>query len=368
MNRPNISIFTPTHGDSAYLAEAWESIKAQDTDDWEWVVMVNNSTVTTLPVPEDPRIRFVYDRSGRVDGVGHAKRIAAAHCKGDILLELDHDDLLAPTALTEVREAFEQHPEASLVYSRFAQIQADGSPHPQQFDPAYGWEYDECNGFLVPRSLAPTPHNVSLIWYAPNHLRAIRRSAYRATRGYDPTLRVLDDLALMSELYRVGEFVSLDTLLYYQRIHGANTQLDLENNAKIQTGSWDLYEQNILLNYEAWCYRNKHRIARSPNQVGSHEENEYGLIWWGNQKWWIDNDMLSTAHRALVPNGMLSIFIPEGVPFNEHYFRAWCATSGAPFQASRIDTWVIGGQKWTQANLIAVKDGYTRDGGILHAK
>lgn len=372
MRRPNISVFTPTHGDSAYLAEAWESIRDQDTDDWEWVVLVNNSTAdrAALDIGHDPRVRFVHAKPGRIQGVGHAKRITVAHCRGDILVELDHDDRLTPSALSEVQAAFEEHPEASLVYSRFTQIQADGSPHPQEFDSSYGWTYDECNGFLVPRNLEPTPHNVSLIWYAPNHLRAFRRSAYQATCGYDVSLRILDDLSLMSELYRVGPFVALDSLLYYQRLHGSNTQLDPETNASIQTGTWDLYERNILINYEAWSKRNNLLISREPGDLRGApvEKNSYGLIWWGNQRWWIDNDDLSAAHEALAPNGMLSIFMPEGVPFNEHFFRAWCATSGAPFQASRIDTWNIGGQNWVQANLIAVKDGYTREGGILYAR
>jgi glycosyltransferase involved in cell wall biosynthesis len=372
--RPNISVFTPTYGDSRYLAEAWGSLKAQTYTDWEWVVMINNSTITTLPIEPDDRVRFVFDRAGRVQGVGHAKRIAVAHCKGEILVELDHDDLLEPTCLSEVAEAFERHPEASLVYSRFAQVLPDGSPDPQRFDPAYGWEYDEHNGYLVPRSLEPTPHNVSLIWYAPNHVRAFRRSSYRATSGYDPSLRVLDDLALMSELYRTGSFVPLDSLLYRQRIHGANTQLDLETNRLIQSGSWELYERNILPNYLTWASRNSLRTALNCREDipwrewrEDLEPNTYGLIRC-ELGGWLDWAFIRDAHWLLAPNGMLSIFVPEGVPYNEHYFRAWCATDHAPFQESRIRTVNIDGRNWTQANLIAVKEGYTREGGILYAK
>jgi glycosyltransferase involved in cell wall biosynthesis len=372
MSRPNISIFTPTHGDSAYLAEAWQSIKAQTYEDWEWVVLINNSTVTTLPIDPDPRIRFVYDTEGVVQGVGHAKRLAVAECKGDILVELDHDDLLTPDALAHITEAFNSYPGASLVYSRFAQVQADGSPHPQRFDASHGWEYDEADGLLVPRLLKPTPHNVSLIWYAPNHVRAFRLSSYEATTGYDPSLSVLDDLALMAQLFQVGEFVALDVMLYKQRMHGANTQLDLETNRKIQTGTWDLYEQNVLANYRAWARRKSLSVALTPKEIRVREDlrpSSFGLLrYCGDDGGYLNGEAIQDAHHLLAPNGLLAIFIPEGVPLNEHYFRAWCSTDSAMFQESRIATWEIGGRKWVQANLIAVKEGYTREGGVLHAK
>lgn len=382
-SRPNISVFTPTHGDHAFLAEAWSSVKAQTYTDWEWVVLVNNSTVETLPIEPDDRVRFVFARDYDpvnlpIDGVGHAKREAVSHCQGKILVELDHDDVLEPTCLSEVAEAFERHPGASLVYSRFAQVLADGAPDPSQFDPAHGWEYDEHSGYLVPRSLAATPHNVSLIWYAPNHVRAFRRESYDLTAGYDPSLKVLDDLALMSELYRVGEFVALDTPLYRQRIHGRNTQLDLPLNQQIQAGTWDLYEQNILPNYLTWADRKGLRTAFSPKEFWAvqdfqedwAEPNAFGLIRFDGDDatYHLHTELMLEAHRALAPNGLLSIFMPEGVPINEHWFRGWCATDNAPFQESRIATWPINGHNWVQANLIAVKDGYTREGGILHAR
>lgn len=369
--KPRVSIFTPTHRSHRWLREASESVHAQTSDDWEWVVLVNNDTASIAPSADDRVRMIVHDEP--VVGVGHAKRLAVAHCQGEILIELDHDDLLEPTCVAEVVEAFDQNPEASLVYSRFAQVRADGSPDPTRFDPTYGWEYDDHDGLLIPRSLEPTPHNVSLIWYAPNHVRAFRRSSYEQTSGYDPSLKVLDDLALMNQLYRVGPFVPLDRMLYRQRIHGGNTQLDLDNNRSIQTGSWDLYEQNILANCLTWSARQGLRTALKYDGLPWREDfdpNSYGLIrLYGNDaQRYLDTEMMLECHGLLAPNGMLLIMTPEGVPINEHWFRAWVATENARFQESRIRTVEVDGVKWTQANLIAVKEGYTRSGGIMYAR
>jgi O-antigen biosynthesis protein len=82
--------------------------------------------------------------------------------------------------------------------------------------------------------MAPTPHNVYYIWYAPNHVRAFLRDAYHEAGGYDAERHVLDDQDLMCRLYQIGEFHLVPECLYLQRMHGDNTQRDTEVNAHIQ--------------------------------------------------------------------------------------------------------------------------------------
>ena len=55
--------------------------------------------------------------------------------------------------------------------------------------------------------MAPSPHNVSYIWYAPNHVRAFRRSVYEAVGGYDPARTILDDQDLMCRMYEAAPFL-----------------------------------------------------------------------------------------------------------------------------------------------------------------
>jgi O-antigen biosynthesis protein len=253
--RPRVSIFTPSHRPS-YLTEACASIMAQTFQDWEWVVLLNGDARWSPP-EADPRIRIIAD--DRVTGVGAAKRRACAEAGGELLVELDHDDLLASHALQSLVKAWEENPEAALFYSHAAQILADGGRDDSRFDASSGWVYREAvidgRDVQYAVSLAPTPHNVSYIWFAPNHVRAFPRNAYERAGGYDAARKVLDDQDLMCRLYRLGPFHLIDDCLYLQRMHPDNTQRDSATNAFIQTETVALYDRYIEGNALAWAAR-----------------------------------------------------------------------------------------------------------------
>src|SRR6185437_3272884 len=128
-----------------------------------------------------------------------------------------------PSALIEVVDALTSHPDAVLAYSDFAHINDDGSPSDSQFDLSHGWEYEweqrEGVSYLRCHAMAATPHNLGYIWYAPNHVRAFRRSAYEEVGGYDAARTILDDHDLMIRLFKYGAFVHIPKLLYLQRFH-----------------------------------------------------------------------------------------------------------------------------------------------------
>jgi ubiquinone/menaquinone biosynthesis C-methylase UbiE len=52
-------------------------------------------------------------------------------------------------------------------------------------------------------AMAPTPHNVSYIWWAPNHVRAFPRHSVGVIRAADFLEHVADKVALINELYRL---------------------------------------------------------------------------------------------------------------------------------------------------------------------
>jgi glycosyltransferase involved in cell wall biosynthesis len=252
-----ISVFTPSH-DPRYLGDCYRSLRSQTYTDWEWVVLLNGQTASWAPPQRDARVLVRRAPEG-TRGVGAAKRQACASAGGDVLVELDHDDLLTPTCLEDVRQAFHDNPQASLVYSDFAQVRADLSPDPKRFSAAHGWQYtdEEIDGvsYLRCHALAPTPHNVGYIWYAPNHVRAMRRTAYDEAGGYDQRLEVLDDQELMIRLYRLGDFHHVDRCLYLQRMHDRNTQVDPSTNVYIQEQTVAYYLQHADALFTAWARR-----------------------------------------------------------------------------------------------------------------
>jgi glycosyltransferase involved in cell wall biosynthesis len=273
-----LSVFTPSH-DTRYLDLAYGSLQGQSLSDWEWIVLLNGRASAWRPPTDDPRVR-VSRAAPKVRGVGALKRAACELASGEILVELDHDDQLSRGCLTQLIDAF-GHDSVVLAYSDFAQINEDGSPNRERFDPSFGWRYtrgtidgkdcDRCH------ALAPTPHNVGYIWYAPNHVRAFRRSAYEEAGGYNADLAFLDDQELMSRLYLLGEFRQIKRCLYFQRVHALNTQKEQRTNAAIQEQTVVYYREFIEELALAWAKRRGLRCLqlRTPIWIGDEPDERY---------------------------------------------------------------------------------------------
>ena len=251
-----ISIFTPSH-DPKFLNDAEDSVLRQTYEDWEWIVLLNGGATWTSQ-SGDKRIKVMHVASA--NGVGDAKYAACRMATGEILVELDHDDILVSTALEELVTAFTEHPNAVFVYSNTAQINEDRSRNQDLFAGEIGWTYSEArvDGYevLECHAMEPYPSSVSYIWFAPNHVRAFRTDAYNAVGGYNQDLDVLDDQDLMNRLYQYGDFYHIDKCLYLQRIHTDNTQKVPDLNARIQEETVVLYDQNVEANALAWAKRN----------------------------------------------------------------------------------------------------------------
>jgi len=251
---PIVSVFTPAHTDR-FLRDAYASLQAQTFTDWEWIVLRNNGCPTVAF--DDPRVK-VYEDRYLPPWVGALKAKACSLASGDILVELDHDDLLMPTALAEVAAAFID-PTIGFAYSNTIYAGYDPATgrmsRTQRFDERFGWRYREVqlDGQTLDEHIAfpPTPDSLSRIWFAPNHLRAFRRSAYEQVGGYSAGMRVLDDQDLMCRLYLSTGFRHIDRGLYVYRVHGENTWL--RNNAEIQQNVDRMYEAYAEPMAERWA-------------------------------------------------------------------------------------------------------------------
>jgi glycosyltransferase involved in cell wall biosynthesis len=251
---PLISVIVPTHK-PAFLRETLQSVIAQEFQDFEIVVVPNNGARLNGEVPEDPRIRIVpYDGPSLV---GAVKRFAFTQGAGDILVELDHDDLLTPDALGKIAETFDKS-QAGFVYSDFAEFRDDGK-FTEPFNPFYGWKAMPQlilgKNVTTHEAFEPSPAALGLVHYAPNHVRAWKKNAYKKAGGHDPRLSVCDDHDLLIRTYLTGEMVRIPDCLYLYRIHGKNTWL--ERNAQIQTETWKLYGKNIEALALRWARQSK---------------------------------------------------------------------------------------------------------------
>ena len=246
MNELKFSLITPEHdpGNIPFLNELFDCILNQTYDNWEWVILVNNKCKFTH-IPHDilyhEKVK-VYRMDEPNSNIGHVKNNAFNLGTGDILVEIDHDDLITPDCLEKLLEAF-QDPEIGFVYSDNASLHMDGDFIP--YGEEYGWSYKHFNWkgneLITMNSFKPTSHSLGFIWYAPDHVRAWRTSVYKEIGGHNKELSICDDHELCIRTYLHTKMKHIPEVLYIYRITGDNTWL--ERNQSIQTKTRELFNQ-----------------------------------------------------------------------------------------------------------------------------
>ena len=333
----HLSIFTPTHNPK-FLLETYHSIKKQNYN--EWIIFINGG-ISPFDIQEeiriDSRTKIVTANLGdKYKNVGAIKNAACMACSGEIIVELDHDDLMTNDAIEEIRKAFE-NPNVVYAYSNCAEFNHNDNS-PRVYGEGRGWEYRDFiyNNILYKEILTPVDHpsNSSIIYFSPNHVRCWRKSTYQKVGGHDPNLQVLDDQDLTSKLYLEGDFYHIKKCLYLYRVHGDNTWLEknqmIQNNA---TNSRNIYFPRMA---EAWAKKNKLKmidlggrfscpfgyesvdckdadIVCDLNGKYPFEDNSVGIVRAADFLEHIADKMhsLSEIHRILIPGGILLSSTPS---------------------------------------------------------
>lgn len=394
------SIFTPTHNPK-YLKQLYDSIKEQPFD--EWVIVANGCTV---PDFKDERIKvFNLPKLGE-HYVGALKRYACEKATGDILIEVDHDDLLTSDAIEEIKKAFTK--DIGFVYSNSANFKGD-MQKTDRYNESHGWKYRDYKDLEEHIAFPPHPANVSKIWYCPNHVRAWTKDAYWKAGGHSQDMRVLDDQDLIARTYLVTKFKHIDKCLYLYRIDGNNTWL--KYNKEIQDNVYRLYDDYIERLSRKWAEDNGLLALdlggrfNSGNGFKTVDLKDADIIMDLNKKWELDDNsvgvlrahdlmehlpdklhFIQEAYRVLAPGGILLSKTPSTDSrgawqdpthcafYNANSFlyytnQNWAKYIDTPvrFQEMRLYTTTPNAQQvsWVVAHLVSLKDNF-RPAGVIN--
>jgi len=253
-----ISIITPTNNPQ-WLPDLYESLLAQTTQEWEWIV-VSNGNNKLPPYFDDERIK-TFCNNPDTGNIGALKNYAAMKCTGEIIVEVDHDDLLTIDCLEKVARTFKDNPDASMVYSNCIYLDIETGEQTNIYKPYWGWKYSKGkvmdHDVLIPQLPLLEPQNFSRIWFAPNHVRAWRTKDYWKIGGHNKELKVADDHELIIRQYLEGKIVAIDEVLYIQRSHrDSYSHSGTDTNKEIQQLQWANYNQYIYLMAEKWAADN----------------------------------------------------------------------------------------------------------------
>jgi glycosyltransferase involved in cell wall biosynthesis len=197
-----LSVVIPCYNDADVLGEQLEALTRQSWDHpWEVVIADNGSTDASMSVAEGYRDRLpllrIIDASDR-SGPAHARNVGAREARGDLLVFVDADDVVAPGWLAALGNALE---DVSFVASRH--------------------DFTELNDPMIQRTrrnkqdegLQPYKHP-PFYPHASGSGLGVRREIHEAMGGFDEDLPNLQDTDYCwrvqlagTELHFVGDAV-----------------------------------------------------------------------------------------------------------------------------------------------------------------
>ena len=204
---PLVSVVVATNRVSPFLAEALASVAAQTYPRVEIIVVDDGSpdpdAVEAAVAAATPSARVLHRAPS---GVSAARNSGAASAKGELLVFFDDDDLNHAERLAQQVARLTAAPAAVACYCGMRTIDIGGRVLVEADQTAVRDRLDVARrrtGILLGNLM-------------------IRRADFDAVGGFDPGLRLAEDLDLILSLSERGEFVFAPEALFDYRLHGAN--------------------------------------------------------------------------------------------------------------------------------------------------
>jgi glycosyltransferase involved in cell wall biosynthesis len=213
---PTISVLLPVYNPpEVWLRQAIQSVLLQTYRNWELCIANDASTLPYVRsvldeyVARDARIKVVHRPSN--GHISAASNSALELVTGLFTALFDHDDELAPCALSEVATAIENNPDANLIYSDEDKIDTNGRRYDPYFKP--DWQPDLLLGQNFISHLGV---------YRTEVIRNVGgfRVGYEGSQDWDLALRAIETIPHSS-------IIHIPRMLYHWRAIPGSAALDI---------------------------------------------------------------------------------------------------------------------------------------------
>ena len=204
MDKPKVSIITPTWNRADLISEAVESVLAQTWANWELLIVDDGSTDNTrevlAPYLEDPRIHYFYQEN---QGQSVARNLALKHAKGAYISFLDSDNRLVPEKLEWALEALASNPDVDIVYGDIITIDEQGNEISRENMRRYSGRIAK---YLI------VDNCVSM------NTAVVRRKCFDEMGGFNTERRVADDFELWLRFSARYSFLYIPKFMAFYRV------------------------------------------------------------------------------------------------------------------------------------------------------
>lgn len=278
--KPKVSYISPVYYKSnPYVQQTYESLKKQNNQAWEWLILLNNGGDVSEEIKKDPQVK-IFEDSDKDQNIGRLKKFLSLNANAPIVAELDADDMLTKDATDEIINAFKDE-KIVFAYSNTVEFH-EGSWAPRTYGEYWGWKTRPFNyeGKELKETLAFKPIATSIwrIEWAPNHVRSWKKEAYQKIGGHDESLPSGDDHDLICRFYlEYGEksFKHIDKGIYLYRVHDGNHSIvfNYEVQDVVQKNYFN-YSRNIAVKWSDGQNLRKIDLSKNSQEWDSFEKLE----------------------------------------------------------------------------------------------
>lgn len=241
---PRVSVLIPSYNHERFLPEAVESVLMQEFDDYEILIIDDNSSDGTIRILEhyadlDDRIRFSVNSANI--GVAENWNKCLMQARGEYIKLLNSDDILVtPLSLQKLAGMLDDNPGAVIASSARYMIDEDSKVLEK-------WDTVNIEGCFDGRKtiLRCLRENANIIGEPSAVL--FRKSF--AARGFDTAFKQITDLDLWFHLLEQGDMVYTREPLAAWRNHTGNLTRE---NARQNKGEKELLSLMFKYLYKPW--------------------------------------------------------------------------------------------------------------------
>lgn len=218
MEDPSVSIIMPVHGTEKFLAQAVQSVLDQTFDDFELIVLDDESPgdpAGVLAAFHDPRIRYLrHDNRGPA----YTRNRGVRESRGRYIAFLDSDDAWVPDKLAKQVEVFRTRRDVDVVYTQRITMDEDGA---------------ETDGFR------PRLHGGFILQeiYVDNCIcmssAMLRREVFNIVGFIDENLRMSEDFDFWLRVAAGHRFEAIGEPLVRYRVHSGQVSRDVGERVRV---------------------------------------------------------------------------------------------------------------------------------------
>lgn len=205
MHTSKVTVYVASHNYGKYLGEAIESVLRQTVDNWELLIVDDNSSDNTREVMQmyegDQRIRL-FSTSGI--GIAAVGNLVLKEARGEYLIRLDGDDIFDENILLVLSNYLDRNTECGMVFPDYYLIDENGE--------IFAHEMRE--KVYVNNHILDMPANGACC--------LIRKKVLESLGGYREDLGAQDGYDIWNKLMGQYKFANINLPLFYYRRHKLN--------------------------------------------------------------------------------------------------------------------------------------------------